>query len=95
MSTLSDLFTNIGTAIHRVTGNNTKLKPSQFANEISKMAYIDNGKITGKVNRTEVATPVISINNSTGVITAKVTQDQGILASGTKSSILHLPTFKI
>lgn len=94
MSALSDLFTNIGNTIHRVTGNNTKLKPSQFAKEISKMAYIDNGKITGKVNRTEVAKPVISINNSTGVITAKVTQDQGIIASGTKSSTLQLPTFQ-
>lgn len=36
MSTLSDLFTSIGTAIRNVTGGSTKLRPTQFANVINK-----------------------------------------------------------
>ena len=52
MSTLSDLFSNIGTAIRKVTGGSTKLKPTQFASEINKMAYVDNGRVTGRINRT-------------------------------------------
>ena len=69
MSTLSDLFSNIGTAIRRVTEESTKLRPTQFANVINKMAYVDNGKVTGRVNRTEVATPTVNFNVDTGYFT--------------------------
>lgn len=89
MSTLSDLFTSIGTAIRNITGSSTKIKPTQFANEISKMAYIDNGKVTGKVNRTEVATPTVSFNVDTGYFTVTQNQPAGLVAQDIKRQVIN------
>ena len=94
MSTLSDLFSGIGTAIRKVTGGSTKLKPTQFANEINKMAYIDNGKVTGRVNRTDVATPKVTFDVDTGIFTATQNQPTGLVQQATKTSQYQLPTFK-
>lgn len=92
MSTLSDLFSNIGTAIRRVTGESTKLRPTQFANAINKMAYIDNGKVTGKVNSTEVATPTVSFNVDNGYFTVTQNQSAGLVAQDIKKAGYQLPT---
>ena len=94
MSTLSDLFGSIGTAIRKVTGGSTKLKPTQFANEINKMAYIDNGKVTGRVNRTDVAIPKVTFDVDTGIFTATQNQSTGLVQQATKTSQYQLPTFK-
>lgn len=92
MSTLSDLFSNIGTAIRKVTGGSTKLKPTQFASEISKMAYVDNGRVTGRINRTEVATPSVSFDVDTGYFTVTQNQPTGLVAQATKKTGYQLPT---
>lgn len=92
MSTLSDLFSSIGIAIRRVTGKDTRLRPTQFANEISKMAYVDNGRVTGRVNRTEVATPSVDFDVDTGYFTVTQNQSAGIVAQDTKRTGYQLPT---
>ena len=92
MSTLRDLFSSIGIAIRRVTGNDIKLRPTQFANEINKMAYVDNGRITGRVNRTEVATPTTNFDVDTGYFTVTQNQPTGVVAQGTKRTGYQLPT---
>lgn len=94
MSTLSELFTNIGTAIRKVTGSSTKIKPTKFADEISKMAYVDNGKVTGRINRTDVAQPKVEFNVDTGVFNVTQNQPAGLVAGGVKTSVYQLPTFK-
>lgn len=92
MSTLSDLFSNIGTAIRRVTGESTKLRPTQFANAINKMAYVDNGRVTGRINRTEVASPTVNFDVDTGYFTVTQNQSAGIVAQDTKKTGYQLPT---
>lgn len=92
MSTLSDLFSSIGIAIRRVTGKDTRLRPTQFANEISKMAYVDNGRVTGRVNRTEVATPSVDFDVDTGYFTVTQNQSAGIVAQDTKKTGYQLST---
>ena len=92
MSTLSDLFSSIGTAIRRVTGEDIKIKPTQFASKISKMAYVDNGRVTGRVNRTDVATPSTDFNVDTGYFTVTQNQPAGLVAQGTKKTGYQLPT---
>lgn len=92
MSTLSDLFSSIGTAIRRVTGEDIKIKPTQFASKINKMAYVDNGRVTGRVNRTDVATPSTDFNVDTGYFTVTQNQPAGLVAQGTKKTGYQLPT---
>lgn len=40
----------------------------------------------------EQATPTLSVNTSTGVVTAEATQEAGNVAAGTKTATLQLPT---
>lgn len=40
----------------------------------------------------EQATPSLSVNNATGVVTAEATQEAGNVAAGTKKATLQLPT---
>lgn len=94
MSALSDLFKSIGDAIHKITGDSVKIKPTQFADIIKKMAYIDNGKVTGKINRTDVAQPKIEFNQDTGVFTATQNQPGGLVTQATKVAVYQVPTFK-
>jgi len=47
---LKDKLTEIANAIRNVKGTTGKMKPNTFATEINKMAYINNGSITGVVD---------------------------------------------
>ena len=56
------------------------------------MAYVDNGKVTGRVNRTEVATPTVSFNVDNGYFTVTQNQPAGLVAQDIKKAGYQLPT---
>lgn len=60
---LKQKLKEIADAIRNIKGTTDTIKGNDFATEISKMAYIDNGNITGKVNTIEGATVTPSKNN--------------------------------
>ena len=80
--TLAELFQSIANAIKGVNGSTTKMRPNQFASEISKLCKIDG--VTGKVNKVDSATPVITIDGNK--ITAKTTQSTGYVSDGGSNS---------
>ena len=55
-----------------------------------KTAYAKGQKITGTIPTVTQATPTISVNSSTGLITATATQTAGYVAAGTKSATSQL-----
>ena len=55
-----------------------------------KTAYVDGSKVTGTISTVTQATPAISVNTSTGLITATATQTAGYVAAGTKSATNQL-----
>lgn len=50
-----------------------------------KTAYVQGAKITGSLASVEGATPSVSVDAATGVVTASVTQAAGIVSAGTKT----------
>ena len=62
---LSDKFKAIADSIRNIKGTTDKIKPDNFSTEISKMAYIDNGNVTGKINAIEGQTITPSTSNKT------------------------------
>lgn len=76
--TLAELFQSIANAIKGVNGSTAKMRPNQFASEISKLCKIDG--VTGKVNKVDSATPVITIDGNK--ITAKTNQSTGYVSDG-------------
>lgn len=86
--TLAELFQSIADAIKGVNGSNTKMKPNQFASEISKLCKIDG--VTGKVNKVDSATPVITIDGNK--ITAKTTQSTGYVSDGGSNATVSFPS---
>ena len=51
-----------------------------------KTAYVKGNKITGTIPNATQATPAITINQNTGLITATATQTAGYVSAGTKSA---------
>lgn len=84
-------FLDIANAIRSVTGKTNKIKPSQFHEEIKKLAYVKDGAVTGIVPSKGIATPKITVDTNTGVVTAQSTQEAGYVNSGTTKSTTNLP----
>ena len=55
-------------------------------------AYVKGSKVTGNIATVSQATPSVSINSSTGVVTATASQSAGYVAAGSKSGTLNLTT---
>ena len=55
-----------------------------------KTAYVKGSKVTGNIATVTQATPTISVNSSTGLITATATQTAGYVTAGTKSATSQL-----
>lgn len=55
-----------------------------------KTAYVDGEKVTGTMSAVTQATPAITINSSTGLITTTATQTAGYVSAGTKSDTKQL-----
>lgn len=55
-----------------------------------KTAYVNGEKITGNMPTATQATPTVSLNTSTGLITATATQTAGYVIEGTKSATLKM-----
>lgn len=88
---LSDKFKVIADAIRNIKGTTDKIKPDNFATEISKMAYVDDGNVTGVVNLVNGAKPVISVSDS-GKVTAVSSQEGGYVQTATNISEKQLDT---
>lgn len=52
----------------------------------------DGQQKTGNIQTVQQATPSVSVNNSTGLVTASATQTAGMVEAGTKSGTLQLAT---
>lgn len=58
-----------------------------------RTAYVNGEKITGTLSNIELVAPILTFNQSTGVVTATSTQtDQGFLVPTTKTNTLTIPT---
>ena len=55
-----------------------------------KTAYVKGEKVTGNIATVTQATPAISVDSSTGLITATATQTAGYVTAGTKSATSQL-----
>ena len=55
-----------------------------------KTAYVKGEKVTGNIATVAQATPTISVNSSTGLITAMAAQSAGYVTAGTKSATSQL-----
>lgn len=55
-------------------------------------AYVKGSKVTGNIATVSQATPSVSVNSSTGVVTATASQSAGYVAAGSKSGTLNLTT---
>ena len=55
-----------------------------------KTAYVDGEKITGTMPTVEQATPTVTIDSTSGLITATATQDTGYVTGGIKSGTKQL-----
>lgn len=57
-----------------------------------KTAWVDGEQITGTVPDVEAATPTISVDSQTGLITAETQQVEGFVGEATKAASQQLPT---
>ena len=57
-----------------------------------KTAYVDGEKVTGTIETVVQATPTITINTNTGLITTTATQTSGYVVAGTKNATEQLTT---
>lgn len=82
-------FTRIANAIRHAFSTTSKMKASTFADNINKLAYI-NDNVTGKVDVVDVATPVMSSTDDK--VIATVTQSPGYTSGGTKTAEIQIPS---
>lgn len=82
MATFKEVMIGIADSIRKVKNTNEKIKIANIPSQIDKLAYIDNGSVTGVVNRAEVNTSIISLNVDTGNIESTVTVKKGYIDEG-------------
>lgn len=83
---LTELFQSIADAIRNISGNNEKIQPTKFSEEINKMSYIEG--VNGPVNKVNSAKPELSLSGNT--ITACTSQNTGYVSDGGSSNTLTL-----
>lgn len=90
MATFKEVMTGIADSIRTVKGTTAKIKIANIPSEINKMAYIDNGNVTGVVNKVTMDTPTITVNQDTGVINASISGKNGYINDTAKTASKNL-----
>ena len=80
----------IADAIRGVFGSTGKIKFTNFASEIEKMAYIS-PSVTGRVNVVDSSTPNLYVGNN-GLVTVTTNQQEGYVIANTKTKTYQLPS---
>ena len=89
--TIKNKLKEIAEAIRKVKGTSDTICANDFAKEIENLAYVDNGNITGVVNKIDINAPSISVADD-GIITSTIEHSKGYVDENTKSSTYQMPT---
>lgn len=92
MATFKEVMTGIGNSIRTVKGTTDKIKIADIPSEIDKMAYVDNGNVTGKIDKIDVPNPIIVLNEENGEVSATVNSVKGYVDSQEESNVLQIAT---
>lgn len=85
-------FTEIADAIRKVKNTNQIIRAKNFANEIKQMAFIDRGTVTGPIDRIEIQSPNISLDEENGKIISSVSYEKGYTDNGTQTNEYQMET---
>ena len=88
----TEKFKEIADAIRKVKNTNEMIRGIRFAEQISQMAYIDGGTVTGPVDKIEIQTPTISLDVESGNVTSSVSYENGYVDKGSQTTIYQIPT---
>lgn len=91
MATFKEVMTDIGNSIRNVKGTTDKIKIADIPSEIDKMAYVNNGTVTGVVDRVDVPMPNVVLDEDNGAVDASIDPIKGYVDSVAKSCLFELP----
>lgn len=92
MATFKEVMTGIADSVRTVKGTTAKIKISNIPSEVGNMAYVDNGNVTGIIDRVYINTPNVDFDKDSGLITATIPEKKGYVDSAAKGIDMQLDT---